>query len=258
MKKNLEKIFASASIVVALILVMVLIVTAFGGISTEEFESQLVRGLLITLAVLYLVLSVTALVLMFVSDDVVKEITLRSEQDGSVRVTVGVVNKMVRKACNEVEGVKCQKVALVTDEYGVRLKVNVKIVDKDVLQTETYLRTLFEDVFMGEFAFKFHTIEFKVTALAPKYKADPALIEQKVAQRLEQLKSEEGKQEGEVKEEEPLQEPAHEEATQEEQEPVLEVEDEVDDEVLPDDGEQLAESVEEQPLAEDADAADEE
>ena len=44
MKKNLEKIFASCSVVVALILVMVLLVTAFGGISTDEFESQLVRG----------------------------------------------------------------------------------------------------------------------------------------------------------------------------------------------------------------------
>lgn len=195
MKKNLEKIFASCSIVVAIILIMVLVVAAFGGIEPDEFNSKLVRGLIITLAILYVVLAVVSLVLIFINSDVVKEITLRQEKGGSVRVSAQVVSKFVKQTCKQIEGVKCQKVALVTDEYGVRLKVNVKVVDKDVVEAETYLRTLLEDVFQGEFGFKFSSIEIKVMALTPKYKADEADIQSKVEAKLAQMKAEEKREE---------------------------------------------------------------
>ena len=193
MKKNLEKIFASCSIVVAFILIMVLVVTAFGGVDANEFNSKLVRGLIITLAILYLVLSIISLVLIFVNSDVVKEITLRQEKGGSVRVSSNVITKFVKTTCKQVEGVKCQKVALVSDEYGVRLKANVKVVDKDVLETETYLRTLLEDVFLGEFGFKFSSIEIKVMALTPNYKADQAAVQAKVEKKLAEMKAQEEK-----------------------------------------------------------------
>lgn len=193
MKKNLEKIFASCSIVVAIILIMVLVVTAFGGIEATEFESKLVQGLIVTLAILYLVLAGVSLVLIFVNSDVVKEITLRQEKGGSVRVSANVVTKLVKQTCKQVEGVKCQKVALVSDEYGVRLKVNVKVVDKDVIEAETYLRTLLEDVFFGEFGFKFSSIEIKVMALTPKYKADQAAVQAKVEKKLEEMNAQEAK-----------------------------------------------------------------
>lgn len=193
MKKNLEKIFASCSIVVAIILIMVLVVTAFGGIDANEFNSKLVRGLIITLAILYLGLSIISLVLIFLNSDVVKEITLRQEKGGSVRVSSNVITKFVKTTCKQVEGVKCQKVALVSDEYGVRLKTNVKVVDKDVLETETYLRTLLEDVFLGEFGFKFSSIEIKVMALTPNYKADQAEVQAKVEKKLAEMKAQEEK-----------------------------------------------------------------
>ena len=195
MKKNLEKIFASCSIVVAVILIMVLVVAAFGGIEPDEFNSKLVRGLIVTLAILYIVLAVVSLVLIFINSDVVKEITIRQEKGGSVRVSSQVVSKLVKRSCKQVEGVKCQKVVLVTDEYGVRLKLNVKVVDKDVVESETYVRTLLEDVFLGEFGFKFSSIEIKVMALTPKYKADEADIQSKVEAKLAQLKAEEARQE---------------------------------------------------------------
>ena len=193
MKKNLEKIFASCSIVVAFILIMVLVVTAFGGVDANEFNSKLVRGLIITLAILYLVLSIISLVLIFVNSDVVKEITLRQEKGGSVRVSSNVITKFVKTTCKQVEGVKCQKVALVSDEYGVRLKTNVKVVDKDVLEAETYLRTLLEDVFLGEFGFKFSSIEIKVMALTPNYKADQAAVQAKVEKKLAEMKAQDEK-----------------------------------------------------------------
>lgn len=194
MKKNLEKIFASCSIVVALILIMVLVVAAFGGIKTDEFDSKLVRGLIITLAILYVLLAVVSLVLVFINNDVVKDITLRQEKGGSVKVTSNVIAKLVKQTSKQIEGVKCQKVTLVNDEYGVRLKVNVKVVDKDVVEAETYLRALLEDMFTGEFGFRFSSIEIKVMSLTPKYKADEADIQAKVEAKLAQLRAENGEE----------------------------------------------------------------
>ena len=215
MKKNLEKIFASASIIVAVILIMVLIITAFGGIEFKEFESELVRGLLITLALLYFVLASVALVLMFVNNDVIKDVVIRTETGGSVRVSSNVITKLVKKACAEIEGLKCKKVVIIQDDYGVRLKINVKIVDKDVVETETYLRTLLTDMFFGEFGFKFESIEIKVMVLTPKYKSDKQAIEAIVAEKVKEIRAEQevnapelpAEAVEEIKTEAPVQEP---------------------------------------------------
>lgn len=208
MKKNLEKIFASCSIVVAFILIMVLVVTAFGGIETQEFESKLVKGLVLTLATLYIALAVVSLVLIFVNSDVVKEITLRQEKGGSVKVSSNVITKLVKNTCKQVEGVNCQKVSLVSDEYGVRLKLNVKVVDKDVVEAETYVRTLLEETFLGEFGFKFSSIEVKVMALTPHFKVDQADVNEKVEKKLAELKAEQAAADAKEAKTEPVTEEA--------------------------------------------------
>lgn len=198
MKKNLAKIFASAGMVVAIILIMILIITAFGGIDQADFDNQLVKGLLITLAILYFAIGVFTLILLFVSAEATKEVTIRVEQGGSVRIAAGVVSRLVKKACKEIEGVQCKKVTLIGDDYGVRLKINVKVTDKDVLEAETYIRTLIEDMFYSEFGFKFSSIEVKVMQLTPKYKADVEEIEARVAQKLADIKAHEAAEEGET------------------------------------------------------------
>jgi hypothetical protein len=202
MKKNLEKILITASIVIAVVLIMVLLITAFGGIDVKEFDSQLVRGLLITFAVMYLLLAIASLIMVFLSSDAVKEIMVRSEQKGSVRVSIGVVRKMVKETCAKIEGVKCQKVNIITDDYGVRLKIGVKMTDKDVTETETYIRAMLEDMFHGALGFKFHTIEIKVISLKAKYQIDDAVVDEKVQKRLAAIEREErAREEAELKEE---------------------------------------------------------
>lgn len=190
MKKNLAKIFATCSVVVAIILIMVLLVTAFGGIQTNEFDSKLVQGLLLTLTIVYIALSAITLVLLFIKSDSVSEIVLRAQNGGTVKISAGVVTKQVKAVCKQVEGVKCKKVAVVADDFGNRLKVNVKVVDKDVLEAEAYLRALIEDVFEKECGFRFNSIEIKVMALQSKYQADQAEINAKVEQKLAEIKAE--------------------------------------------------------------------
>lgn len=190
MKKNLAKIFATCSVVVAIILIMVLLVTAFGGIQTNEFNSKLVQGLLLTLTIVYIALSAITLVLLFIKSDAVSEIVLRAQNGGTVKISAGVVTKQVKAVCKQVEGVKCKKVSVVADDFGNRLKVNVKVVDKDVLEAEAYLRVLIEDVFEKECGFRFNSIEIKVMALQSKYQADQAEINAKVEQKLAEIKAE--------------------------------------------------------------------
>lgn len=182
----MQKIFATASVIIAVVLILILVVTAFGGIDFEEFENSLVRGLFVTLGILYFVLSAITLVMTFVSDDAVKEIVLRSEKEGASKASVSVVRKLVKTTCASVDGVKCGKIAIISNEYGVRLKVAIKIVDKDVVETETYVRTMLEDAFYGALGFRFHAIEIKVTALQPAYKVDQESVAEKVEEILKE------------------------------------------------------------------------
>ena len=184
MKKNIEKILASASIVIAFVLTIILLVTVFGGIEQQDFDNNLVKGLFITLAVLYFVTAGGLLVMLFVASDAVKEITLRSEQGGSCKATLGVIRKLVKESFRDVQGVKTGKVALVVNENGVKLRVTVKITDRDVFETETYLRTLLEEVFKGALGFRFHTIEFKVVEFQAKFKPDKSKIDAEVAEKV--------------------------------------------------------------------------
>ena len=184
MKKNIEKILASAGLIIAVVLIIILVVTAFGGIEQSEFDNQLVKGLIITLSVLYLLLAISSLAMLFMNNDAVKEITLRSEQGGSCKATLGVIRKLVKETFYGLEGVKTGKVALIVNEYGVKLKVSVRVTDRDVFETETYMRTLLEEVFKGALGFKFHTIEFKIVALQAKFKPDKAKVAEEVAEKV--------------------------------------------------------------------------
>ena len=193
MKKNLAKILASASFVVALILVIILLVTAFGGIEMDDFQNKLVRGLLMAIAILYVALATITIVLLFVQGEALHEVVIKMENGGNVRVNAKVFTKMIKKEVKNIEGVHCQKVQLFGDGYGVRLKLNVKIKDKDVEVAETYLRTLIEDMFMQEFRYHFSSIDVNIMQLVPKYKANQEEINAHVKQRLEQKHAEEAK-----------------------------------------------------------------
>ena len=185
MRKNIERILGAASIVIAFVLTVILLVTVFGGIEQSEFDNSLVKGLFITLAVLYFVLAGGLLAMLFGTSDAVKEITLRSEQGGSCKATLGIIRKLVKESFRDVPGVKTGKVTLVVNEFGVKLRVSVKITDRDVFETETYLRTLLEETFAGALGFRFHTIEFREAEFRAKFKPDTEKIDAEVREKVE-------------------------------------------------------------------------
>ena len=172
MKKNILRIFATASVVVALVFVIVLLVAAFGGIGEEDFNNGLVQGLFVALAIVFILLSAATLTFLFINDEAAKEIVLRADKEGATRTTVGVVKKIAKETVALVEGAKCTRCAIVANDYGVRLKITIKVKDIDVGDAERYVRACLEDAFLGKLNFKFYSIEIKVNQLKSKYAVD--------------------------------------------------------------------------------------
>ena len=214
LKRNLEKIFTTAATILALILIIILLVIAYGGIDAKDLDNSLVKGLFITLAIIFGLLATTALVLLFINDDAIKEITLRTNSAQKTRVTVFAVKKLVVKACSEIEGVKCKGIKLTTSDYGVKLKVKIAVKEKDVEQVEAYVRNMIKDIFANALGFAFSAIEIEIMKFEPAYKPNVAAIIAKADEELATKKEEETAEE--PKEEEVEDAPVEEAAVVEE------------------------------------------
>lgn len=202
MKKTMLKIFATASAIIAIVFVIVLLVAVFGGITVEEFDNALVKGLFVTLGSIYILIMAFVLTMLFINDETVKEIVLRSDKEGGTRTTVGVVRKITKDTVALVEGVKCTKSAIIVNEYGVRLKIAVTVKGRDIEEIESYLRALLEDAFMGALNFKFYSIEIKVKKLEPKHKVNAEAIMAEADAKREEARLEEAAAEDAEKAEE--------------------------------------------------------
>lgn len=170
MKKRIfDRILSVIGIILAVAFAAVLLTTIFGGIKYEEFDNSLVKGLFIGMAVVYLVVAILTLINMFSDGDIVKEIALNRDRSGSTKATASVIKSLTRKYIKTIEGVKCTKVTLILTEYGVNLRINVKMKDLEIQETTTYIKKLLDDVFSTTLDYKFHTIDFKVQALKSNY-----------------------------------------------------------------------------------------
>ena len=188
LKRNLERIFTTAAVVLAIILIAVLIVIVFGGIPAKDLDSKLAKGLILTLGIIYLLLAGASIAFIFVDNEAIKEITLRSNTSQKTRVSLPAVRKMIKNTCAQIEGVKCKGIKLTVSDYGVKLKVSVSVVDKDVEQVEGYIRNLITDVFNKTLGFTFSAIEISIVKFVPSYqpnvqeiiaKSDAELAEKK-------------------------------------------------------------------------------
>ena len=122
------------------------------------------------------------------NNDAIKEITLRTNTSDKTRVSLPAVRKMIKTTCAQIEGVKCKGIKLTVSDYGVKLKVSVSVVDKDVEQVEAYIRNLITDVFDKSLGFAFSAIEISIIKFVPSYqpnvqeiitKSDAELAEKK-------------------------------------------------------------------------------
>ena len=207
LKRNLERIFTTAAVVLAIILIAVLIVIVFGGIPAKDLDSKLAKGLILTLGIIYLLLAVASIAFIFVDNEAIKEITLRSNTSQKTRVSLPAVRKMIKNTCAQIEGVKCKGIKLTVSDYGVKLRVSVSVVDKDVEQVEGYIRNLITDVFNKTLGFTFSAIEISIVKFVPSYQPNvQAIIAQSDAELAEKKSAEADAVVSEDIAEEPVQE----------------------------------------------------
>ncbi|NLL55691.1 MAG: hypothetical protein GX242_00555 [Clostridiales bacterium] len=192
MKKRIfDRILAVIGIFLAVCFAAVLLVTIFGGIDYKEFDNSLVKSLFVAMAALYVAISILTIINLFSDGDVVKEIALDRSRSGSTKATAPVIKSLTRKYIKAIEGVKCTKITLVLTEYGVNLRINLKVKDLEVKETTTYIKKLLDNVFETTLDYKFHSIDFKVQSLKSKYQPPTEqLLEesQKEVEKLRQLK----------------------------------------------------------------------
>lgn len=179
MKKTLTRILGASVSIVASLLIIILVITAFGGIKVEDIQKGLGKGLIIALSVIFLALMIVFFALLFSSDDVIKEIIIKSEHKGSVYATMSVIRKTVKKATAEMEGIKTGKVNVISTEFGVRLIVNVKVVDQDAEIAAARVRLALEDEFKGSLGYTFNSIEVRIKSLQSQYAVDNEEIAKK-------------------------------------------------------------------------------
>lgn len=187
-KKIFEKILAVGNATIALVFVVVLLVTMFGGIDATEFDNSLLRGLFVTLGAVYILLAAGSIVYQFIDSDAVKEIVINTDKQTSTKATSAVIKKLAKQHIATIEGVKCTKVVISLTEYGVRLKVGIKVVDKEIQEVAAVLKCLLEDVYYETLGYRFYAIDFKVLSLKSTYASDLEKIEEQAKETIEEQK----------------------------------------------------------------------
>ncbi|NLZ24965.1 MAG: hypothetical protein GX891_00675 [Clostridiales bacterium] len=193
-KRVFDKIFAIGGALIAVLFITVLLIAVFGGFKNETdiFDNKLLQGLFMSLAVLYVLLMAGNIAYLFSDNDAVRSIILDAEKGGNTKVSSGVIKSLVRKNVATIPGVTCQRVSLILTEYGVRLKIALKINDREAQREGqeicVLIKCLLEDVFENTLGYRFNAIDFKITSLKPQYEPDMDAIEQRAESELERMK----------------------------------------------------------------------
>ncbi len=175
MKKYLSKITAIISGIFGLTFIILLICTAFGGLSAEDFDNGLVKALLFVFGGCYLLVTAAAIALQFGDRVTVREVQVAQGDGGNIKVTPAVVRSLIKKNISVLDGIKFRRLHLFLTEFGVQITVVVAYSDgRRVEETGAFLQKLITDVCERELDLSFHKINIKVVGFKSVYIPDVA------------------------------------------------------------------------------------
>lgn len=187
MKKIFDKVITVTLGVISLFFVILMLITAFGGLETADFDNEIVKALLITLGIIFAVLTGLNVWVAFQDNEKLSSILLFKDKESATKATVGVVKKTARRVTKKIEEAKIGKIQIFADENGnARLKVDVKLATDATMDTVTKLRAILIDTFKNIFGIEFAAIDFRVVKSKNAY--EPADAD--VQARMEQLRGE--------------------------------------------------------------------
>ena len=187
MKKVLDKIISITLAVVSLFFVVLMLVTAFGGLEQADLDNNVVKALLITLGVIFALLTALEIAVSFRDDEKLNAVLLYKDRDSSTKATVSVVKKTAKRVAKTIKTeAKVGKVQIVSDDAGnTRLKVDVKILTDRTEETTVRLRAILVESFKKIFGIEFASIDFRVV----KSKSAYLPAEEEIKARISELKS---------------------------------------------------------------------
>jgi len=173
MKKNLDKFLSVASMLLASVLIIFLLVVCMG--TPERAQEYAGNGPLIAvflvIAIAFFATAGWGMYLVFASNDELKEVLVYMNEDSKTKVTKRVIVKLVKKTLKDEEGIKIKGTKVLVTERGLSLFVRVKVENVDVEETFEYLKSLLANVFIEVIKVSFHEINFKVINLKTAYEA---------------------------------------------------------------------------------------
>lgn len=183
MKKIFEKVVTVTLGVISLFFVIMMLVTAFGGLELSDFDNSIVRALLICLAVIFAVLTGLAVFAAFQDNEKLSSVVLFKNKESATKATVAVVKRTAKRVVKEIPEAKLTKVQIVADDNGnVRLKVDVKLATDATMEVVTKVRALLIDTFANVFGIEFASIDFRIVKSKNSYVPSAAAVDQRVAE----------------------------------------------------------------------------
>ena len=181
MKKIFEKVVTITLGVISLFFVIMMLVTAFGGLELSDFDNSIVRALLICLAVIFAVLTGLAVFAAFQDNEKLSSVVLFKNKESATKATVAVVKRTAKRVVKEIPEAKLTKVQIVADDNGnVRLKVDVKLATDATMEVVTKVRALLIDTFANVFGIEFASIDFRIVKSKNSYVPSAAAVDERV------------------------------------------------------------------------------
>ena len=183
MKKIFEKVVTITLGVISLFFVIMMLVTAFGGLELNDFDNSIVRALLICLAVIFAVLTGLAVFAAFQDNEKLSSVVLFKNKESATKATVAVVKRTAKRVIKDIPEAKLTKVQIVADDNGnVRLKVDLKLSTDATMDVVTKVRATLIDTFANIFGIEFASIDFRIVKSKNSYVPSAAAVDKRVAE----------------------------------------------------------------------------
>ena len=181
MKKIFEKVVTVTLGVISLFFVIMMLVTAFGGLELQDFDNSIVRALLICLAVIFAVLTGLAVFAAFQDNEKLSSVMLFKNKESATKATVAVVKRTAKRVIKDIPEAKLTKVQIVADDNGnVRLKVDLKLSTDATMDVVTKVRATLIDTFANIFGIEFASIDFRIVKSKNSYVPSAAAVDKRV------------------------------------------------------------------------------
>ena len=182
MKKLFEKIISIALAIISTLFVALVIAVLAGSVETADFQNALVKGIIITLTVIFALLTGLNMYAAFTDRNKMNSVLIFKDRGSATKVTVDVVKATARRIAKQVKDTKVRKVHLFTDDNGnVGMNIEVKLSTDETMEAVTRLRAMLVLQFKEVFGIEFAAIDFKVVKSKNNHKPSDKSVDERVA-----------------------------------------------------------------------------